>query len=138
MCELRKPYICEVPSSANPTTVQPPTLPPDIPCHSEFPDDGWILHSKDQGGSGEFCYNFNFGDYKSWRDAEDMCKIQGARMVSIHSEQENIFLTRKLYTQGQWALTWIGLQRDSITGQFMWVDDGTYPDYLSWAPGGKI
>ena len=138
LCELRRPFVCEVPASANPTTIQPPTLPPDIPCHEDSPEDMWILFPKDQGGSGEDCYNFMEGDYKSWDDANRVCELKGSRLVTIHSEQENMFLSQKLFTQGRWALSWIGLRRDSMTGQFIWADDGTYPDYDAWAPDGKL
>ena len=138
LCELRRPFVCEVPASANPTTVQPPTLPPDIPCHEDSSEDTWILFPKDQGGSGEDCYNFMEGDYKSWDDANRVCELTGSRLVTIHSEQENMFLSQKLFTQGRWALSWIGLRRDSVTGQFVWVDDGTYPDFNAWAPDGKL
>ena len=36
------------------------------------------------------------------------------------------------------SISWIGFQRDSLTGQFVWIDEGTNPDYLGWGEGGKI
>ena len=135
-CEIRRPFLCEVPASANPTTIQPPTLTPDMPCHSETPNDGWIQFTKDQGGTGEACYNFNLGDYKSWLDASDECVRKGGRLTSVRSDQENRFLLQHLNTFND-VVSWIGLQRDGLTGQFVWIEDWTSPDYLAWGPGGK-
>jgi hypothetical protein len=136
-CEIRRPFVCEVPASAHPTTIEPPTLPTPKACHAESPEDGWVQFTIDDGGSGEDCFNFNAFDYKNWIDAKDECVRKGGRLASIHSEQENLFITRHLSMQSSYNIGWIGLQRDSLTGQFVWIDFGTNPDYLGWGEGGK-
>ena len=136
-CEIRMPFACEVVASTNPTTVAPPTPTPDAPCHSETPDDGWILFTADQGGSGEDCFNFGY-DWKDWMDAKKECEYKGGRLASIHSQQENNFITQKLANQGSWTISWIGLERDYATGQFVWIDDGNSPDFNAWGDGGMF
>ena len=136
-------FVCEVPSSGDPTTIQPPTIPPPQACSEETPEDGWILFSKDQGGTDEFCYFFqNDNDHRfDWIKAYDGCVEKGGRLASISSEQENNFVMNKL--KNEWEdmhpnpAGWIGYQRDSKTGQFRWVDGNKDLEYESWGPNGK-
>ena len=138
-CELRMPFACEVIASQNPTTVAPPTPTPDAPCRPETPNDGWIKFTVDDGGSGDWCFKFN-SDTKDWVTAKQECEFGGGRLASIHSQQENDFITRKVAEdQTSWDhISWIGLQRDYATGQFVWIDNGTNPDYDKWGDGGII
>ena len=138
-CELRMPFACEVIASHDPTTIEPPTPTPDAPCRPETPNDGWIKFTSDDGGTDEWCFKFN-NDYKDWLSAKKECEFNGGRLASIHSQQENDFISRKLaLQQASWDLiSWIGLQRDSATGQFVWIDDGSSPEYDKWGDGGKI
>ena len=39
---------------------------------------------------------------------------------------------------GLYTISWVGLQRDSLTGQFVWIDDGNSPDFAAWGDGGMI
>uniref|UniRef100_A0A665UEY6 C-type lectin domain-containing protein n=1 Tax=Echeneis naucrates TaxID=173247 RepID=A0A665UEY6_ECHNA len=45
---------------------------------------------------GEFCYK-PFGDKKTWHDAQDSCRSQGAELVSIRSMTEQSWLESYLY-----------------------------------------
>ena len=132
-CAVRRLFVCEVPASGNPTTIQPPTITPNKVCSSDTPDDGWVLFSKDQGGTDEYCYNFNT-EYKNWMDAYDDCTQRGGRLPSIHSEQENTFVMDNVNSYD--ISSWIGFLRDSKTDQFQWVD-GTDADFKQWGKGGK-
>ena len=138
-CELRMPFVCEVIASSNPTTIAPPTPTPETPCNSENPNDGWLKFTKDQGGTGEYCFYFyNDWETKNWMDARKECEYKGGRLASIHSEQENTYVTRKMASQGYYTISWIGLEKDYGTGQFIWIDDGTAPDFLGWGDGGMF
>ena len=137
-CELRMPFACEVIASSNPTTVAPPTPTPDTPCHSGS-DDGWIKHTVDDGGSGDWCFKF-YSDYKDWVSAKQECEYAGGRLASVHSEQENNFIVKKIAETGLYDfISWIGLQRDYLSGQFVWIEpSGTNPDFTAWGEGGMI
>ena len=136
-CEIRRPFACEVIASSNPTTVAPPTPTPDTPCRSDSPNDGWIKHTADDGGDGDWCFKFS-SEYVDWVGAKTNCEYDGGRLASIHSEQENTFITRKMAMNGLYTISWVGLQRDSLTGQFVWIDDGKNPDFAAWGDGGMI
>ena len=130
-----------MPASGDPTTIQPPTRPPPQVCSEETPDDGWIIFSKDQGGTDEFCYLFfDNGNAYDWIEAYDGCVQKGGRLASISSEQENNFVMNNL--KDDWEemspnpAGWIGYQRDSKTGQFRWVDGSQNLEYESWGPNG--
>ena len=135
-CEIKRRFICKVPASGNPTTIQPPTVPPPQACS----EDGWIQFSKDQGGADEFCYFFNdnFNVRFNWFRAYDTCIEKGGRLASISSEQENNFIMQNLKTWMNPEGGWIGFHRDHKTGQFRWVDGSEDLAYNSWGPDGNF
>ncbi|KAL6740514.1 hypothetical protein Aduo_013863 [Ancylostoma duodenale] len=77
-----------------------------------------------------------FRNAKSFDDAENRCKQNGAHLVSIHSELENQFV-RSLTTTGHDINNWehfvyIGLRMDKRTGKWYWTD-GSKVDFTKWA-----
>ena len=72
-------------------------------------EDGWIRY-KDK------CYNFNTYSggsdfYHSFAEAERGCMNQGAKLPSIHSEEDNLWF----YTNARFLLgkrkVWLGMHR---------------------------
>ncbi|XP_058394022.1 low affinity immunoglobulin epsilon Fc receptor [Diceros bicornis minor] len=75
------------------------------------------------------CYYFGEGP-KKWIEARFACsKLQG-RLVSIHSQEEQDFLTKRANKKG----SWIGLRDLNIEGEFVWMDENPL-DYSNWQPG---
>uniref|UniRef100_A0A3B4V2R1 C-type lectin domain-containing protein n=1 Tax=Seriola dumerili TaxID=41447 RepID=A0A3B4V2R1_SERDU len=80
---------------------------------------------------GEFCYK-PFGDRKTWRDAQDSCRSEGAELMSILSMTEQSWLESYLYL----ATTdvWTGLNDLFVPGMFSWSDENMVT-FTYWAPG---
>ena len=134
-CDTRMEFVCEIAAGYEPPTSAPtPTLPPQIPCHTETEGDGWIQFPEDQGGSNEFCYFFSTVSPMGWLDAQENCIQQGGKLASVHSTEENSFFMHNL---GFSDVAWIGFLKDAPTDQFMWTD-GSPADFLAWGPGGNI
>ncbi|XP_076977610.1 low affinity immunoglobulin epsilon Fc receptor isoform X2 [Tamandua tetradactyla] len=75
------------------------------------------------------CYYFGEGA-KSWIQARYACSDLQGRLVSIHSAEEQAFLTKSANKKG----SWIGLQDLHVEGEFTWMD-GSPLDYSNWRPG---
>ncbi|XP_023560907.1 low affinity immunoglobulin epsilon Fc receptor isoform X2 [Octodon degus] len=75
------------------------------------------------------CYYFG-EEPKQWLQARYSCEDLGGRLVSIHSQEQQDFLTKLAKKEG----TWIGLRDLDIEGQFLWMD-GSSVDYSNWQPG---
>jgi len=74
-----------------------------------------------------------YGDY-TWAEAEDECRGRGLRLASIHSQQEQDFVTGELQRSGGWSGGWTGLTDAATEGEWQW-SDGTPVDYLNWGEG---
>uniref|UniRef100_A0A3Q3MM23 C-type lectin domain-containing protein n=1 Tax=Mastacembelus armatus TaxID=205130 RepID=A0A3Q3MM23_9TELE len=62
---------------------------------------------------GDFCYRFETEVSKNWLDAEDdYCVSRGANLASIHSHDEEAFLSQ--YSPG--SSKWIGLNHNPTEG----------------------
>ncbi|XP_070128116.1 low affinity immunoglobulin epsilon Fc receptor isoform X7 [Equus przewalskii] len=85
------------------------------------PDD-WVHFQKK-------CYYFGEGP-KRWIQARFACSKLHGRLVSIHSQEEQDFLTRHANKKG----SWIGLRDLNIEGEFVWMDQNPL-DYSNWQPG---
>ena len=128
-CEIRLQYVCEVPAGYEPpTTIEPPTIPPPIPCNADNPSDLWKQFPIDQGGTGEYCYLFSDINQKNWIEANEYCIYKGGRLASVHSVQENDFIVHNFAHNG---IGWIGFLKDGPTDSFTWTD-GTSPDFYRW------
>lgn len=75
-CYQKFPFICSTPSLLGPT------------CPARC-DSGWSLYNSS-------CYKVNFNH--NWDDAEADCVTNGGHLASIHSTQENIFLSSRSYS----------------------------------------
>ncbi|XP_022074993.1 lactose-binding lectin l-2-like [Acanthochromis polyacanthus] len=97
-----------------------------------------MLH---QGNCSMFWSRFNGRFYKyiatrmTWADAELHCVSEGANLVSIHSTDEQNFVTSliKNFDPAQ-NLTWIGLSDIHKEGAWMW-SDGSKVNFVFWNAG---
>uniref|UniRef100_A0A1I8AIP5 C-type lectin domain-containing protein n=1 Tax=Steinernema glaseri TaxID=37863 RepID=A0A1I8AIP5_9BILA len=128
-CTERASYVCEgdVPKPTPPPTTAPP---PTCPSCSECPDPVTTTcppspePSWKQLGNNLYCSN---PTAMSWGDARKWCASHGADLVSIHSEQENLFV------YGMWSYgTWLGGHSPSRNNTFVWAD-GTEWDFQNWS-----
>ncbi|KAB0356294.1 hypothetical protein FD754_000450, partial [Muntiacus muntjak] len=84
--------------------------------------EAWIYFQKK-------CYYFGEGS-KKWLEARYTCENLHGRLVSIHSPEEQDFLTKR----ANWRGSWIGLRDLDIEGEFIWMDNRPL-DYSNWQPG---
>ncbi|KAK7881150.1 hypothetical protein WMY93_029559 [Mugilogobius chulae] len=83
---------------------------------------------------GSRCFKF-ISERKTWLDAEKSCLSLGANLVSIHSAEENDFISDLIKTAtGSSTITWIGGSDAVQEGQWLW-SDGSAWDFTSWYPG---
>ncbi|XP_037680424.1 low affinity immunoglobulin epsilon Fc receptor [Choloepus didactylus] len=75
------------------------------------------------------CYYFGEGA-KTWIEARYTCEDLQGRLVSIHSLEEQAFLTKHADMKG----SWIGLRDLNVEGEFIWMD-GSPVDYSNWQLG---
>uniref|UniRef100_A0A8C1PUW8 C-type lectin domain-containing protein n=1 Tax=Cyprinus carpio TaxID=7962 RepID=A0A8C1PUW8_CYPCA len=79
---------------------------------------------------GEFCYK-PFEEKKTWHSARtSYCLARGADLLSIHSPEEEIFLSS--FSKGK--TTWIGLSVNPVEGGYHW-SDGTPVSHTNWGHG---
>ncbi|XP_055969176.1 low affinity immunoglobulin epsilon Fc receptor [Sorex fumeus] len=79
---------------------------------------------------GRKCYYFGQGTPKKWLQARNACRALQGQLVSIHSQEEQDFLTQ----HGSKFGTWIGLRDLDLEGQFIWMDENPL-NYNNWGPG---
>jgi hypothetical protein len=110
-CFEKYPFICIIPSLLGPT------------CPARC-DSGWSLYNSS-------CYKMNFNH--NWDDAEVDCVTNGGHLASIHSTQENIFISTLARTgldSDTSKQPWIGLK--STDGSNWFWSDGTPTDFKAW------
>uniref|UniRef100_A0A672M0L6 C-type lectin domain-containing protein n=1 Tax=Sinocyclocheilus grahami TaxID=75366 RepID=A0A672M0L6_SINGR len=78
----------------------------------------------------EFGEFLDFAQKKSWQAAREDCLARGADLVSIHSPEEEIFLSS--YSKGK--TKWIGLSVNPVEGGYHW-SDGTPVSHTNWGHG---
>ncbi|XP_072222510.1 ladderlectin-like [Leuresthes tenuis] len=106
---------------SNTTTV---AVPPG--CPSGCPP-GWTQF-------GSRCFIF-YRTAKSWIDAEHFCISVGGNLASIHSADENIFLSNLVKrVTGAHLYTWVGGFDAVADRRWLW-SDGSHFDYRRWAQG---
>lgn len=94
-----------------------------------------------RGNCPMFWYSFNGRCYKyvatrlTWADAELSCVSQGANLVSIHSLEEDDFVSLLIgnFDPAQ-GFTWIGLSDLHKEGGWMW-SDGSAVEFFRWSDG---
>lgn len=94
----------------------------DISRCSNKPTVGWKLN-------GPYLYYFSTGT-KNWFDAKKYCSDHNSNLVSITSEEEQLYLasTRGINNY------WIGLTNEKPGGHWYYVDGSAYKEPLFWAP----
>ncbi|KAK7097065.1 lymphocyte antigen 75-like [Littorina saxatilis] len=93
---------------------------------NEYCNVGWI-------DKGKNCYMV-LEELRSWFDGHEMCRQQGAELVSIGSEVENDFvfsLLNSLTTQGKYGSAWVGLNDVHESYFYQW-NDGSEVTYTNW------
>ena len=91
-------------------------------------DLGWVFHN-------HACYHFIFGSptsSKSWANAHQKCRSNGAYLTAIQSAQEQAFLQSQLPSAA--GQVWIGLNDLHQHGSFVWTD-GTPVQFNVWGTG---
>ncbi|KAM3596019.1 uncharacterized protein V6R79_007050 [Siganus canaliculatus] len=80
------------------------------------------------------CYSY-VARHLTWADAERNCVSQGGNLVSIHSLEEQNFVTNliKNFDSTQ-SWTWIGLSDLHRESRWMW-SDGCAVNFQFWSPG---
>eukprot|EP00794_Sanderia_malayensis_P003261 gene3261-3742_t len=114
-CTAKFPYVCKI---SNEDEEIKPEHPGTCPT-------GWLKYDK-------YCYyvrNSYYGS-KRWAAARQICLDFGAKLASIHSEQEMNVIYEKLSLGTKNA--WIGLNDRAIEKHMVW-SDGTAYDYTNWA-----
>ena len=86
-------------------------------------DDGWQAF-------GNSCYKMTV-ETKTWNEAEKDCEKSGAHLASIHSAEEQAFVT-KLHDPTRKHYIWLGGMRDG--GSFKWKDGSAF-NYQNWDRG---
>ncbi|XP_022093103.1 fibropellin-1-like [Acanthaster planci] len=86
-------------------------------------DQGWLRF-------GDYCY-LSPTDVACFVDARGYCKEKDADLVSIHSQEEQMFLYDNLHLDRQY---WVGYTDLASEGHFSWTD-GTESNYTNWSPG---
>ena len=79
------------------------------------------------------CYK-TFIEVLEWRAAEDQCKEVNAHLASIHSTEENLFISKMLTRIGINA-AWIGGSNDAEGGSFWSWTDRSQWNYDNWHIG---
>ncbi|RWS05816.1 low affinity immunoglobulin epsilon Fc receptor-like protein, partial [Leptotrombidium deliense] len=86
--------------------------------------DGWIRFEKQ-------CYVQEYVGKASWLkfdEAQNYCKSLNASMVSIHSKEENDFVSQLMKTGGIWLA---GQQERIKSSKFNWIEGSEF-NYTNW------
>ncbi len=73
-----------------------------------------------------------FSEQMNWKDARDYCEKIGGHLVTITSEEENVFITEKIMVIDEDCL--IGFSDEESEGDWVWVT-GEDTDYTNWEDG---
>ncbi|KAK4312213.1 hypothetical protein Pmani_016336 [Petrolisthes manimaculis] len=90
-----------------------------FPTHVTGCEDGWTAFE-------DYCYLYSNADYNentfTYTDAKTECQAMGAKLASIHTEEENDFVFSML-DEWSYTSTWIGMSDDGHSGSLAWTDD---------------
>ncbi|XP_035262568.1 C-type mannose receptor 2-like isoform X2 [Anguilla anguilla] len=118
-CETELDWICKIPKG---TEEKEPEVEEDSSSKE------WVTFQQ---------ADYKFFDHSStWYQAQRICSWFQSSLASVHSPEEQSFLTqltRKLSKVAgqQW---WVGLNTNENDGRFRWSDHSVL-NYVSWAPG---
>ncbi|XP_042365609.1 macrophage mannose receptor 1 [Plectropomus leopardus] len=123
-CLEKHAFVCEKPRP----DITPPTKPP-TPSPVPGCTEGWIAKPHFR-----HCYklfhNVDWSLKKSWGAAREDCIARGADLISIHTQQEEEFVS--LYSKA--SSKWIGLKHNPTEGGYSW-SDGTPLSHTNWGSG---
>ena len=84
---------------------------------------------------GEFCYKVEVTSKQNWMNARTDCLINGGDLASIHTAEEQKFVSNQVQWLGQPGDNfWIGLNDRTHDTSFQW-SDSTSVIYRKWANG---
>ena len=89
-------------------------------CTLEICDLGWSFYNG-------YCY-YTYSECTSWLKAEGKCLDSQAHLVSIHNQEENVYIQHR--HAGEKA--WIGYNDRSVEGSFRWASDD-HTRFTYWA-----
>ena len=75
-----------------------------------------------------YCY-FTSSNCSSWPTAERKCAKMGSHLVTVHNQEENVYIQHRHNGEK----SWIGLNDRSVEGSFLWTKKGT-SSFRFWAP----
>jgi hypothetical protein len=61
-----------------------------------------------------------FEELKTFNEAKNICELNDATLISIHSKEENDFVCNLINNQSN--LVWIGCKRNSYNNTFEWIN----------------
>uniref|UniRef100_A0AC34R2L0 C-type lectin domain-containing protein n=1 Tax=Panagrolaimus sp. JU765 TaxID=591449 RepID=A0AC34R2L0_9BILA len=113
-CNSTKPFVCRIPAAI------------------EVCDAGWsYFQGPNQNG---MCYKYTAQRSIQFLNAQNACLSQGANLVSIHSKEENDYVSSLAlvgtYLDYHIGGVFIGLQY--INSEWVWLDGSKF-DYQNWA-----
>ncbi|XP_051916276.1 galactose-specific lectin nattectin-like isoform X2 [Hippocampus zosterae] len=76
------------------------------------------------------CYIYQ-DEPRDFADAESICNILDANLVSIHNDLENAFVVELIRASGNTGQTWIGYTDAIEEGDFVWTD-GSAQDFVNF------
>jgi len=81
-----------------------------------------------------FEYQISTDDTKSWFDSVRTCKLCNAELLSVHTREENDFLTKQLRKSSDVNKLWIGMSYKEQKRMWSWIDGSRYR-YQNWKEG---
>ncbi|KAL6740347.1 hypothetical protein Aduo_013710 [Ancylostoma duodenale] len=83
---------------------------------------GWIPFDR-TGFEYKYVGSLKEDEWIEWKKAEEICQKSGAHLVSIHSMEENAFVSGLIGKSYNYIIaTWIGLEKDTVTKRLTWTD----------------
>lgn len=81
-----------------------------------------------------FEYQISTGDTKSWFDAVRACKLCNSELLSVHTREENDFITGQLRKSTEVNKLWIGMTYKEEKRMWTWIDGSRYR-FQNWKEG---
>jgi hypothetical protein len=73
-----------------------------------------------------------FEEHKTWNEAKNICELNNATLISIHSKEENDFVWNLV--DKHYHNVWIGGKRNSDNNRFEWINGKAF-NYTNWDSG---
>ncbi|XP_071527696.1 macrophage mannose receptor 1-like isoform X2 [Panulirus ornatus] len=88
-----------------------------LPSHLMGCEDGWWSHDG-------YCYWYSHAEdtHRIFQDARWDCQVRGGDLVSIHTQEENDFITTIVSSYNCCFHMWLGMSDEDHWNQIMWVD----------------